>query len=138
MVFGPEDKNAGRHLELFARLFPEEKSLRIIDYGSSWGYTTYQFKEAGHQVQGYEISRSRAGYGIKNLDVDICTDEKQLRKGNHIFFSSHVIEHHPDIASMIQSGQITISRWRLFYCIMSEWKSCVQEEKPGNISSFLG
>ena len=95
-------KNAGRHLELFARLFPGETSLRIIDYGSSWGYTTYQFKEAGHQVQGFEISRSRAGYGIKNLGVDICMDEKQLRKDNHIFFSSHVIEHHPDIASMIQ------------------------------------
>ena len=100
--FRARGKNAGRHLELFARLFPGEKSLRIIDYGSSWGYTTYQFKEAGHEVQGYEISRSRAGYGVKHLGVDICTDEKQLREGNHIFFSSHVIEHHPDIASMIQ------------------------------------
>lgn len=98
-------KNANRYLELFARLFPEEKSLRIIDYGSSWGYTSYQFKQAGHQVQGYEISRSRASYGIKNLDVDICMDEKTLRRENHIFFSSHVIEHHPDIASMIHLAE---------------------------------
>jgi len=99
------NKNANRYLELFARLFPEEKSLRIIDYGSSWGYTSYQFKQAGHQVQGYEISRSRASYGIKNLDVDICMDEKTLRRENHIFFSSHVIEHHPDIASMIHLAE---------------------------------
>jgi hypothetical protein len=95
------NKNADRFLDLFARLFPEEKSLRIIDYGSSWGYTSYQFKQAGHQVQGYEISKPRAAYGIKNLEVDICLDEKMLRKENHIFFSYHVIEHHPDIASMI-------------------------------------
>jgi 2-polyprenyl-3-methyl-5-hydroxy-6-metoxy-1,4-benzoquinol methylase len=95
------NKNADRFLDLFARLFPEEKSLRIIDYGSSWGYTSYQFKQAGHQVQGYEISKPRATYGIKNLEVDICLDEKMLRKENHIFFSYHVIEHHPDIASMI-------------------------------------
>ncbi len=95
-------KNADRHLELFSRLFPTENSLRIIDYGSSWGYTSYQFQNAGHQVQGFEISRSRVAYGIKNLGVDICMDEKLLRTNNHIFFSSHVIEHHPDIASMIR------------------------------------
>jgi 2-polyprenyl-3-methyl-5-hydroxy-6-metoxy-1,4-benzoquinol methylase len=95
------NKNADRFLNLFARLFPDEKSLRIIDYGSSWGYTSYQFKQAGHQVQGYEISKPRANYGIKNLEVDICLDEKMLRKENHIFFSYHVIEHHPDIASMV-------------------------------------
>ncbi len=99
------NKNADRYLDLFARLFPGEKSLRIIDYGSSWGYTSYQFKQAGHQVQGYEISRSRASYGIENLEVDICMDEKLLRKENHIFFSSHVIEHHPDIASMISLAE---------------------------------
>jgi transcription elongation factor Elf1 len=95
------NKNADRFLDLFAKLFPEEKSLRIIDYGSSWGYTSYQFQQAGHEVQGFEISRPRALYGIKNLGVDICMDEKILRKENHIFFSYHVIEHHPDISSMI-------------------------------------
>jgi hypothetical protein len=96
------NKNADRFLNLFAGLFPGEKSLRIIDYGSSWGYTSYQFRQAGHQVQGYEISKPRASYGIKNLGVDIYMDEKLLRKENHIFFSYHVIEHHPDIDSMIR------------------------------------
>src|SRR6516225_368030 len=69
-------KNAGRHIELFSRLFPLAKSLRISEYGSSWGYTTYQFKEAGHQVKGFEISRTRAAFGTKNLGVEICVDEK--------------------------------------------------------------
>jgi 2-polyprenyl-3-methyl-5-hydroxy-6-metoxy-1,4-benzoquinol methylase len=99
--FNTGNKNGDRYLDLFSRLFPSEKSLRIIDYGCSWGYLAYQFKQAGHEVQGYEISRSRAAYGIRNLDLEICSDEKQLRKENHIFFSSHVIEHHPDIAAMI-------------------------------------
>jgi hypothetical protein len=53
-------------------------------------------------VQGFEISRSRAEFGNRNLDVEICVDEKQLKGGNQIFFSSHVIEHHPDINSMIR------------------------------------
>ena len=94
-------KNANKYLDLFNRLFPGAGPLRIIDYGSSWGYLTYQFKKAGHQVQGFEISRLRAEYGEKNLDVEIFSDESLLQKDNHIFFSSHVIEHHPDIAAMI-------------------------------------
>jgi SAM-dependent methyltransferase len=100
--FTTSNKNGERYLDLFARLFPSEKTLAIIDYGCSWGYLAYQFKQAGHKVQGYEISRSRVAYGIKNLDVEICSDENLLRKNNHIFFSSHVIEHHPDIAAMIR------------------------------------
>ena len=103
------NKNADRFLNLFSRLFPAEKSLRIIDYGSSWGYTSYQFKQVGHQVQGFEISKPRASYGIKNLDVDICVDEKMLRNENHIFFSYHVIEHHPDIASMINLARTLLT-----------------------------
>jgi hypothetical protein len=99
--FNTGNKNGDRYLDLFSRLFPLEKSLRIVDYGCSWGYLTYQFKKAGHEVQGYEISRSRAVYGISNLEVEICSDENELRRGNHIFFSSHVIEHHPDIGAMI-------------------------------------
>jgi 2-polyprenyl-3-methyl-5-hydroxy-6-metoxy-1,4-benzoquinol methylase len=103
--FHTANKNGDRYLNMFARLFPGEKSLRITDYGCSWGYLTYQFKQAGHEVQGYEISRSRAEFGVRNLGVEIFSKENQLGKGNHIFFSSHVIEHHPDIASMIRLAE---------------------------------
>jgi 2-polyprenyl-3-methyl-5-hydroxy-6-metoxy-1,4-benzoquinol methylase len=103
--FSSVNKNANKYLDLFTRLFPSEKSLHIIDYGCSWGYLTSQFKKAGHEVQGFEISRSRAAYGVKNLDVEICPDENLLRDNNHIFFSSHVIEHHPDIPSMIRLAE---------------------------------
>lgn len=100
--FNSVSKNAGRFLDLFKRLFPLESSLKIVDYGCSWGYLTYQFQEAGHQTQGFEISRSRADFGNKNLGLQIVTDEKSLRGGNDIFFSSHVIEHHPDIKAMLK------------------------------------
>jgi len=103
--FSSVNKNANKYLDLFTRLFPSEKFLNIVDYGSSWGYLTYQFKKAGHVVQGYEISRQRAAYGVKNLDIEIYSDENLLRGNNHIFFSSHVIEHHPDIPSMISLAE---------------------------------
>ena len=96
------NKNGGRYLDLFRKLFPFSSFLKILDYGSSWGYLAFQFKQAGHQVQAYEISRSRAAYGVKNLGINIVTDENLISGENHIFFSSHVIEHHPDIKAMLQ------------------------------------
>jgi hypothetical protein len=99
------NKNGKRYLDLFGKLFPSYSYLKIVDYGSSWGYLAYQFMQAGHHVQAYEISRSRAAYGIKNLQVNIVTDEKLLNGDNQIFFSSHVIEHHPDIKSMIKLAE---------------------------------
>lgn len=136
--FNVGSKNANRYLDLFARLFPTEKSLRIIDYGSSWGYTTYQFKQAGHQVQGYEISRSRAAYGIKNLEVDICTDENLLRKDNHIFFSSHVIEHHPDIAGMVRLAESLLTDGGYFIAFCPNGSLPLRLKSPEIFHRFWG
>ena len=136
--FAAENKNANKHLDLFARLFPEEKSLRIIDYGSSWGYTTFQFKQAGHEVQGYEISRSRARFGNENLDVHICTDEKLLKKDNHIFFSSHVIEHHPDISSMINLAQTLLIDGGYFIAFCPNGSPSFRTKNPETFHRFWG
>ncbi len=128
--FSTGNKNGSRYLELFARLFPAEKTLKIIDYGCSWGYLTYQFAQAGHDVQGYEISRSRAAFGIRNLDVEITSDEDQLRKGNHIFFSSHVIEHHPDISSMISKARSVLTDGGYFIAFCPNGSKAYREKNP--------
>jgi hypothetical protein len=136
--FTEGDKNANRYLDLFARLFPGENSLRIIDYGSSWGYTSYQLKEAGHQVQGFEISLPRASYGIKNLNLDICTNEQSLRNNNHIFFSSHVIEHHPDIASMIKLGRSLLAEGGYFIAFSPNGSHAFRLKSPEIFHRFWG
>jgi transcription elongation factor Elf1 len=136
--FTAEDKNADRYLQIFAKLFPGEDNLRIIDYGSSWGYTSYQFKLAGHQVQGFEISLPRASYGVKNLEVDICSDEKLLRKENHIFFSSHVIEHHPDIAAMIELGKSLLMNGGYFIAFCPNGSQAFRQKYPEVFHRFWG
>jgi hypothetical protein len=136
--FRAEDKNADRYLELFAKLFPGKNNLRIIDYGSSWGYTSYQFKKAGHQVQGFEISLPRASFGIKNLEVDICSDEKLLRNENHIFFSSHVIEHHPDIASMVKLGKSLLVDGGYFIAFCPNGSQAFRQRNPEVFHRFWG
>ncbi len=128
--FRSTSKNAHRFLRLFGNLFPEEKMLRIIDYGSSWGYLGYQFKKAGHQVQGFEISRSRASYGIKNLGMDIQTSEIALRPNNHIFFSSHVIEHHPDIPGMIRVAEKLLINGGYFIAVSPNGSIAYRKNHP--------
>jgi 2-polyprenyl-3-methyl-5-hydroxy-6-metoxy-1,4-benzoquinol methylase len=69
----------------------------ILDFGCSWGYMTWQFKQLGMNVQGFEISKDRAEYGNQHLGIDIVTDKADLRKNFDFVFSSHVIEHLNDI-----------------------------------------
>ncbi len=94
-------KDAKRLKPLFKSLFPRIENIKILDYGSSWGYTSHQLKSYGMDVQSYEISRPRAEYGNQALGLSILTDESKLRVDNDLFFSSHVIEHVPNAIAML-------------------------------------
>jgi hypothetical protein len=98
--FRNSEKDFQRIITLIQCLLKNIQEIKIVDYGSSWGYGSYQFLNAGMSVQSFEISSGRADFGNKNLGLNIQKDEKLLEPGNHVFFSSHVIEHHPDIFSM--------------------------------------
>ena len=95
-------KNALRIRRIFGSLIPEIQNLSVVDYGASWGYISWQLKSYGLNVQSYEISVPRARYGNQHLGLDIQTDESALQGGNHIFFSSHVIEHVPVVSQMLE------------------------------------
>jgi hypothetical protein len=111
-------KNADRYIKLFNKLIPGKPSdIKIIDYGSSWGYISFQLKNHGFDTQSFEISKPRAYFGNKNLFLDIKTDHNEIRLNNDIFFSSHVIEHHPDIASMIAIAKKTLKNGGYFIAV---------------------
>lgn len=117
--FEEGNKNAGRYISLFKMLFKDENpnSIKIIDYGCSWGYISYQLKQYGFDVQCFEISQPRAKFGVDKLNVDIQTMESNLRINNNIFFSSHVIEHHPNLQSMISLGKSLLNNPGYFIAI---------------------
>jgi 2-polyprenyl-3-methyl-5-hydroxy-6-metoxy-1,4-benzoquinol methylase len=69
----------------------------ILDYGSSWGYGVHQFRAAGYDAAGYEISRPRAEFGRRHLNVTIYESVEDLTdRSFDILFSSHVLEHIPN------------------------------------------
>lgn len=92
----------------------DPKGLKIIDYGCSWGYNVYKLKKSGYDTLGYELSIPRAKFGEEKLDVSIYTDEIDLREGNDLFLSSHVIEHLPSIGKFIDFSKKVLKEDGIF------------------------
>ena len=74
---------------------------RLLDFGCSWGYGVRQFRDAGYDAVGFEISKSKATFGALELGVEIITDLATLENFNSSSFdfvvASHVLEHLPQI-----------------------------------------
>lgn len=69
---------------------------RMLDFGASWGYGTWQLREAGFDVEGYEIGASRARYARECVGVQVHDQAEAIRGRFDVFFSCHVLEHLPD------------------------------------------
>ncbi|HEY4154851.1 MAG TPA: methyltransferase domain-containing protein [Puia sp.] len=128
--FASNVKHGARFLNLFNRLFPDRPTLRIVDYCCSWGYMAHQFKQAGHEVQGYEISRPRAAFGTEKMGLNIYTREQDLKGNNDIFFSSHVIEHHPDIGGMLRLAEKILAPGGYFIAVSPNGSPPFREKFP--------
>ena len=74
---------------------------RLLDYGCSWGYGVRQFRDAGYDAVGFEISKPKAALGALELGVEIITDHAKLESFSSSSFNfvvaSHVLEHLPQI-----------------------------------------
>lgn len=90
--FAGMEKDFGYRIEAMAAagLNP---GARILDFGSSWGYGSWQMRQAGFEVFSYEIGRERARYAKEKLDCTMIQDLRTLDGSVDCFFSSHVIEH---------------------------------------------
>lgn len=79
----------------------EIKKPKLLDYGCSWGYHVYKFKNGRMNACGYELSKPRASFGNEKLGVEIYTNKNVIPSGFDILFNSHTIEHLPDISDFI-------------------------------------
>jgi protein-L-isoaspartate O-methyltransferase len=71
------------------------KGARILDFGASWGYGTWQFRHAGYDAVGFEPGRRRARYATEKLGVQVTHETDALKGPFDVIFSSHVLEHVP-------------------------------------------
>ena len=135
--FRNSGKDFSPYIEII-QLLTGKMETRLIDYGTSWGYASYQFKKAGMQVQSFEISRPMARVGNELLDLDIQTDPQKLSPGNEVFFSSHVIEHLSDIRFMLDTARSLLNADGLFIACSPNGSKNYREKHPQTFHSLWG
>jgi SAM-dependent methyltransferase len=81
---------------------------RILDFGCSWGYGSWQFREAGFDVYSSEISRPRRDYARDKLGCRMVEQLSSLDGSIDCFFSAHVIEHLPNPHVLIEFARRAI------------------------------
>jgi 2-polyprenyl-3-methyl-5-hydroxy-6-metoxy-1,4-benzoquinol methylase len=94
--------NLGPRIALLRALIP---AGRVLDYGSSWGYGTYQLKAAGYDAVGFEISRPRAQLARRRFGVSAISETAALESHAGSFdavFASHVLEHLPSLKGIFE------------------------------------
>jgi 2-polyprenyl-3-methyl-5-hydroxy-6-metoxy-1,4-benzoquinol methylase len=94
------EKDYTRYLNILSAL-GAKPGQKLLDYGCSWGYGSWQFKEAGYTVTGFEISKPRCQYAREKLGIDARDVLADIQKDFDIIFSSHVIEHLPSVSNYL-------------------------------------
>lgn len=89
---------------------------RILDFGGSWGYGSWQLRQAGFEVFTYEIGRERARYAREKLACTVIDDLRLLEGKIDCFFSAHVIEHLPNPDILFAEAQRVLRPGGLLVC----------------------
>ena len=97
--FKDSTRDYSRYINFFKFLGVKDDA-RILDFGCSWGYGLYQFRKAGYNAEGFEVSLPRARYGKEMMSLPIYSSVKDLKGKYDVIFSSHVLEHLPDFTEI--------------------------------------
>jgi len=92
--FTGSEKDFSEKIVILRAFVPEGK---VLDFGCSWGYATFQLQQSGYDAVGFEISKPRAEFGRSHLGIKIIDEYSLLDKlpssSFDVIFSSHVLEH---------------------------------------------
>jgi Methyltransferase domain len=89
--FAGTEKDYSTYLAVL-RALELEPGSSIFDFGCSWGYGSWQLRQAGFRVYSSELSVPRARYAEEKLECKLCPPDELPEKVD-CFFSAHVIEH---------------------------------------------
>jgi 2-polyprenyl-3-methyl-5-hydroxy-6-metoxy-1,4-benzoquinol methylase len=101
-----------------------EAGSRILDFGCSWGYGSWQLREAGFDVRAYEVSTPRSRYAEQRMGVSLVDPQTEPAASYDFFFSSHVIEHVPNPMDMLETGLRLLKPGGVFVALTPNGSSC--------------
>ena len=136
--FRGSSKDFSRVVELLLVL-SIKPGARILDFGANWGYGVWQFREAGFDAMGYELSQPRAAYSA-HLGVEVLTDWSQVvqRSPFDVVFSSHVLEHTPDPAEALRRQREVLAPGGLVIAYVPNGSSHFIEADPSAFHKLWG
>lgn len=118
---------------------------RLIDYGCSWGYGSWQFAQAGFDVTAFEISRPRGSFARDKLGVNVYhtipkTDD--VIEGTFgtfdVFFSSHVLEHVPSPSEFLKLARKIVRPGGWLFILTPNGSEAFRRAAPKNWHSMWG
>lgn len=128
--FRDTNKDISQKVELL-RSLGVPPGTRILDFGASWGYGSWQLGKAGFDVVGYEVSKPRARFGRENLKVRLEDDLEKLAPPFDLFFSSHVMEHVPSLSDTIALAKRLLKPGGLFVAFTPNGSLDRMRKNPG-------
>jgi len=112
--FAGREKDYSNYLKVLAALGGKPGD-RLLDFGCSWGYGSWQLNKHGFDVVAYEISKPRCRYAREKLGVNAHEDLEDVTSETFdIFFSAHVLEHVPAISSVFAYARKKLKKGGLF------------------------
>lgn len=136
--FAGSAKDGSRFLRLFEALAIPD-GAKILDYGANWGYSVWQFRQAGYDAHGYEISVPRANFGNR-LDLDIAKTWKKAQQNApfDIVFSAHVLEHTRDPANAIREKASALRPGGYMIALFPNGSRAFRKSAPKKFHRFWG
>lgn len=107
-----------------------EPRARVFDFGCSWGYGTWQIRDAGYQVRAFEISSPRAGYARERLQLDVEDRLENVEGECDVFFSCHALEHVPSPRVVIDLARRLLVPGGLFVAFTPNGGSQYRSREP--------
>jgi 2-polyprenyl-3-methyl-5-hydroxy-6-metoxy-1,4-benzoquinol methylase len=126
--FEGHSKDFGRYIDVLEAL-GIERGARILDFGCSWGYGSWQLRQRGFSVKSYDVSRTRLRFGQERLGIDIVDDIQSLQNID-VFFTAHVLEHVPRVSAVWQQALRILKPGGLFVAFTPNGSDAYRQISP--------
>jgi 2-polyprenyl-3-methyl-5-hydroxy-6-metoxy-1,4-benzoquinol methylase len=112
---------------------------RILDFGCSWGYGSWQMREHGYNTASFEISTPRCRYAREKLGLAAYDKLDDMPSGLYdVFFSAHVLEHVPSVSSVFDYARQKLKKGGLFLAFTPNGSNAFRRVQPKAWQKFWG
>lgn len=103
-------------------------TFKVLDFGCSWGYASWQIRRSGFDVDGFEIGRTRAEFARKWLEIPIYSKLEDICGPYDVIYSSHVFEHVPALSSLVERLSESLSPGGFFISLTPNGDPAAQKQ----------